>query len=174
MVNLMGLFAFSVIFIVILGFISNQNPTALSNIQTQFNKLTCPMPSSAGLYNASGVITQGNGTYNYPNVNNETLTFTCTNVHTLNGVDYFNGEPVAPVGVVYYIDDLLAELVDKALAFFTLLSFYLAPINFTILGFTINDMSTMAQMAIIGVYGFCYIFIGIGIYKIVSPFSGAG
>lgn len=175
-VTLMGLFAFSLIFLIVLGFISNQNPTALSGIQTQFNRLTCPFPSSSGLWNNTGTLEYTNGTYNYPSVNVRNITLTCTSVHTLNGFDYFygTGAGVPFAGMVFFIGDLLSELVDKAIAFFTLAGFYLLPINFTILGYTITSMSANAQMAIIGVYGFCYIFIGIGIYKIVSPFSGAG
>jgi hypothetical protein len=181
MVDLMHLGSFSVVFIIIIGFVSNQNPTALAGIQDQIDKLSCPMPSQSGLWNNTGTLMYSNGTYNYANKDSQVLTLTCTEVHTLDGVDYYYGQFIdifgagagIPMGAFFFIGDYIAVIGDKLLAVFTLIGFYLTPINFEILGYTIDDLALLAQMAIISIYGFCYIMIGIMIYKILSPFSGA-
>lgn len=173
MVDLMHLGSFSVVFIIIMGFVSNQNPTALAGIQDQLDRFSCPMPVQTGLWNNTGTLVYSNGTYNYANVDSQVLTLTCTEVHTLDGVNYYYGQPAVAIGVFFYVGDYVSAILDKLLAVFTILGFYLAPINFEILGYTIEDLALLAQMAIISIYGFCYIMIGIMIYKIVSPFSGA-
>lgn len=160
-------------FIVILGIISNTGATATDNIQDQFDRLSCPMPSQTGLWNNSGVITYSGATYNYEDVSTPVLTLTCTSVHTLDGVDYLNGQPLAPVGALYYVGDYISEIfANKLVAIFTLIGYILTPANFDILGYTLTDITGIALLFIIGLYSFAYIAIGIFLYKSLSPFAG--
>jgi len=156
--------------------LSNTSPKAVNAIQQQFNRMTCPMPSISGLWNdtssnPSGTITYSRATYNYAGLNNNTLTLTCTKVHTANGQDYYYGCPTC-VGMFVFLGDFISELGDKVGAFFTLVAYILAPINLTVLGQTINNMNTIALGFVVTVYAFCYLSIGVFIYKAVSPFGG--
>jgi hypothetical protein len=166
-------FMLGVIMILIFGFITAQSASNIEFIQFQFDRLTCPMPSSTGLWNSSNTLIYDNGTYNYPDVNNQTLTLTCTEVHTLDGVDYYFGQPTVAIGVFFFAGDYISETFNKLGAFFTILGTYLSPINFTIFNTQLEDMPTVAQAFIILVYLFAYTGIGVGIYKIVNPFGGA-
>lgn len=172
----MGLFG--LLFLIFLAVISNASPTAIANIQIQFNKIGCPLPSITGLWNNTGVITfnpqSGNPTYNYPDKDNQTLTLTCTLVHTINGFDYLCGAPFSTFcGELIYIADYTSELLaNKGSAIVTIIFFILTPANFNILGFTLADLTGIALMTVIGIYAICYIFIGAMIYKLVNPFGG--
>lgn len=158
-----------------MAIVGNSAPTSIALIQEQFDKFGCPMPSITGLWNASGVIQYSGATYNYPSVSNQTLTLTCTPVHTLDSFDYAYGSPtVAFAGTIFFISDWLSEvIVNKLGAFFTILFYILTPANFNVLGFTIADISGIALMLVIGIYALCYIAIGALLYKIISPFAGA-
>lgn len=163
-----------ILLIMIMAIVSNSGQTATANIQHQFDRIGCPMPEGSGLWNSSGTLQHSNFTYNYPNVNNQTLTLTCTEVHTMDGLDYCFGCPTPPaVGVLVFINDYLSELFgNKASAFFTIIAYVLTPINLNIWGFTIGDLSGVSLMLVIGLYIFAYIPIGIMIYKAISPFTG--
>lgn len=167
-----------------MAIVSNSAPSSIAAIQTQFERFGCPMPSITGLWsqpesNGQGVnatnLQYSGATYNYPNVGNQTLTLTCTEVHTLDSFDYAYGSPtVAFAGTIFFISDWLSELiVNKLAAFFTILFYILTPANLNFLGFTIADLTGVALMAIIGLYILCYIAIGALLYKIISPFAGA-
>lgn len=160
-------------FLAVLAMVSNTSATSISNIQTQFNRISCPAPAFSGLWNNTGTIEYSGATYNYPNVSNQTLTLTCTSFHTPDGQDYNMGCP-ACVGWVVFVPDWLGSLADRVQGFFTIVYFILTPANFNILGYTIADLAGIALMFLIGVYAFCYIAIGAMLYKILSPFSGVG
>jgi hypothetical protein len=134
------------------------------------------MPEYTGLWNSSGILQRTGQTYNYPSVSNQTITLTCTSVHTANGFDYCYGCPtVSLAGVMFFIGDWISELVGNKLAsLFTLLYFFITPANFNIQGFTISDLSGVALMLVIGAYGISYLLIGVLAYKIISPFTGVG
>lgn len=167
----MGIFGLFVI--AILAILGNSSATGVSNIEQQFARLSCPMPSQTGLWNQSGVIQYSGATYNYPNVSNQTLTLTCTEVHTTDGIDYLNGSPAVAVGVFYYIGDYISEFFgNKVVALFTLISFILTPANFNFLGFTTDDLTGVPAMLVTSLYIYCYIAIGALLYKIITPFAG--
>ena len=158
----------------IMAVVSNSGQTATANIQHQFNRLGCPMPEGSGLWNNSGVITRSNFTYNYEAVNQNVLTLTCTDVHTMDGIDYCFGCPSPPaVGILVFINDYLSELFgNKGGAIGTIIAYVLTPINFDVMGFTIADLSGLSLMFVIGLYIFAYLPIGIFIYKAIIPFAG--
>lgn len=164
---------FGVFIIAILAILSNTSATALTNIEQQFDKLSCPMPSQTGLWNSSGVLQYTGATYNYPSVSNQTLTLTCTNIHTTDGVDYLYGSPGVAIGVFFFVGDYISELfANKVLAVFTLIGFVLSPANFNFLGYTLDDIVGVPLMFVISIYVFSYIFIGAMLYKIITPFAG--
>lgn len=173
MIGLVPWAIFGLLTIMTFAIVSNSGQTGTANIQSLMDRLGCPMPSATGLYNSSGTLIFDGGTYNYPAVGNQTLTLTCTEVHTLDGVDYYYGQPAVAIGVFYYINDYLSELFgNKVSAFFTMILYVLTPINFDIWGFTLADIGGTALMVVIGLYIFAYIPIGILIYKAISPFTG--
>lgn len=90
-----------------MGFIFQQNTQQIQNLQ---DRLACPAPEGSGLWNSSGTIMRTNGTYNYEAVNVNVLTLTCTEVHTLNGFDYFYGVPTVPfAGFPFFVSDWVSE-----------------------------------------------------------------
>lgn len=174
MVDVMHLFVFALMFLITLGFINQTNPSAQEETQKKFNEMTCPMPAITGLWNASGTIQYSGATYNYPSVSNQTLTLTCTPIHTLDGFDYFYGTPLNAIGgTLIFIADYISEAFYKIQSFFSLLASILSPASFDLFGYTIDDIGLMGQIFVTSLYIVCYIFIGVGIYKIVNPFGGA-
>lgn len=184
MIGLVPWAIFGLLIIMVMAIVSNTGQTATANIQQLMDRLGCPMPEGNGLWNSSGTITHTNATYNWPNagggagaqpIGNLTNggTLTCTEVHTLDGVDYYFGQPAVAIGVFFYVNDYISELFgNKVTAVFTMIAYVLAPINFDVFGFTIADLSGVALMLVIGLYVFSYIPIGILIYKAISPFTG--
>lgn len=174
--NLIAMGIFGMMFLAVLAIVSNSGATSISNISQQFDRLSCPMPSSSGLWNSTGTLMYTNGTYNYEAVNINVNTLTCSEVHTLDGFDYFYGSPTLPfAGFGFFIGDWISELIaNKLSALFTIIFYILTPANFNILGYTIDDITGFGLMFVITLYAFCYISIGAMIYKIVSPFSGVG
>lgn len=79
-----------------------------------------------------------------------------------------------PYGWLGYLADTLTVLGQRITALFTLISFFISPTNFNILGYTIADISGIALMFVIAIYALCYISVGAWLYKTFSPFSGVG
>lgn len=169
---------FGLIFLIVISILAVNAPDNQDEIQHLFDRFTCPMPEAGGLWNSSGTIIHGNGTYNWERDGSNGAqppdTLTCTQVHTLQGVDYYYGQPAVAIGVFYFINDYVSEFIgNKGGAFFQLMAIVLTPAGFNLLGFTIADLSGVALMGVIGIYIMCYIAIGALIYKIISPFAGA-
>ena len=180
--NLTTWFIFGIITIMLFAIISNMGQTSINNINDQFAKLQCPTP----LYS---IVDLGNGTFINSNSNSHTgfnygSDYICfydptsnpPSVHeTITHINYnattFNA---FPNGWFSYVGDLFASVMFKVGAVVNLISYVLTPINFSILGYTISDISGVALMFVIGVYIFAYIPIGIYIYKSVSPFVSVG
>lgn len=173
MVNVIALGLFGMMFLALLSIIGNSGAQSAANITTQFNKISCPLPEASGLWNNTGTLTRTGQTYNYPNVSTQTLTLTCTAVHTADGFDYCYGCPtVSFAGMMFYVGDWLSELVgNKGSAILTLVYFFVTPANFDVMGYTISDLSGVALMSVILLYAISYIFIGAMGYKLLSPWS---
>jgi hypothetical protein len=194
LVSLMALGAQAIVTLIIFGFLSNTNPTALNGVNLQFHILTCKLPIYNGVYNLinqtttydvdlNGTAVAPSGLFGASSPFVGTF-FNCydANAGGLGPISLAtatiikeygaNCYAVIPCGMLGYVGDYLSAVAAKLQAMFTLVAFYLTPINFNILGFTIADMSPMAQMAILGLYGFDYIMIGVFIYKVLSPYTG--
>lgn len=189
MVDLIHLGMFSIVLLSMLGFVSNTSSDAIDLIQGQMFLMNCPFP----IYNGVATLVEIDGfALNYTVVyHNDIKTdfngtaFECTydplsapphigaNTHIRQyGATTFWG--TLPYGWLGYLSDSLGTFVNRTQALFTLISFYVTPSNFNILGMTLSNIPTIASLFIILIYAFCYITIGIMLYKVVSPFSGVG
>ena len=183
----MHLGAFSIVFIAILGFISNQNPTNQDKISIQFLKLSCPLPLNSATANVSlngSAIVVTNITRDSSSGDYHVTTFNCYDANE-------GFSPSAPsvsttvyttannwfgitTGYLFYLSEIISDIVQKIIAMFTIMASFLTPVNFTILGYTLADLGAVATMAVITIYIFCYLMIAIMIYKVISPFTGVG
>jgi len=190
LVDLMHLGAFSIIFIGIVGFVSSQNPTNQDAMQVNFLKLSCPLPIREGV--ARNVTFTGS-TLSYDlehgiDINNNPANNTKDFVgsYFLCGEDNDFTASVTtkeysaennfgfPLGWFGYTSDTITAIVQKIVTMLTIMTSFLTPVNFNILGYTLGDLGAVATMAVITLYIFCYLMIAIMIYKVISPFSGVG
>lgn len=125
------------IVMVVFAFVFQDTLAGISSAQA---RITCPWPSQSGLWNSSGTLMYANATYNYPNVNNQTLTLTCTEVHTPDDVDYYYGTGFdlfgfgvgIPMGAFFYVGDLFSSFFDRVAAFFEMIVlFFVLPSEVT-------------------------------------------
>lgn len=120
-----------IIVMVVFAFVFQDTLSGLSDAQ---ERITCPWPASSGLWNSSGTLQYANATYNYPDVGNKTLTLTCTQVHTVDDVDYYYGCPTC-VGYFVFIADLFSSFFDRIAAFFEMVAlFFVLPSEVTGIG----------------------------------------
>lgn len=161
MSNTIYLVVFPLVFLAISTLIFSGNIDD-SGIPAEMEKIGCPMPSSSGLWNSSGTIMYSNGTYNYEAVGVPVNTLTCSNVHTLDGYDYFYGAPTVPfAGFPLFLGDWLSVAVEKAGAMFAIVGVYL---NATI---PVNLITEAPVLAI--PYGFIFLMEGYGLYMAIHP-----
>ena len=186
--NLISFGLFGIIFLIILAIVSNSSEDSQIDIQRQMFLMNCPLP----IYNGDvtnldiiGFSVNYTVTY-YQSITNFNGTFfECS--YTPNpdpdldlSVNAISKEydstlfSVIPIGWYGYLADFLVTIFARLEAMFILIGFYVTPTGFNILGYTINDLSGTALLVVIGIYGLCYVAIGIMMYKILSPFSGVG
>lgn len=107
-----------IILIVVFGFIFQSSVIEIAEKQ---ERLGCPYPAISGLWNDTSVVPSGVFNYTGARFNyngnfgpsNTTLTLTCTNIHTADGIDYYYGASFASpavVGWAYFVGDWLSEL----------------------------------------------------------------
>lgn len=183
--NLISFGIFGVLFLIILSIVSNSSTESLRNIEEQVFLINCPLPIYDGIavlnsingYSINYTVTHGNttegdGTLFICSIDSITGAFTASTVIKPYGsASFFD---VIPIGWLGYVADTITSAFDSVYHVFVLLSFFITPTNFNILGFTLDDLTGQALFMVIAIYGLCYIAIGILIYKVVSPFSGAG
>ena len=193
MVSLIYLALFGMMLLIIMSIVSNSGETSIVNIENQLFLFNCPAPLFNGIVNATdpGTTIEGfavvwdSSEVIYGGDNNQTGTFFDCYIapltpHPAFGVNLSQknyGETafsVIPIGWFSYLGDTLSNGFAKLQAMLTLITFILTPVNFSIMGFTIADLSGLALMAVIALYAIAYIFIGIFIYKTISPFVGLG
>lgn len=138
------------IIMVVFAFIFQDTLGGLSTAQA---RITCPWPALSGLWNSSGVLQYTNGTYNYPNVSNQTLTLTCTDVHTLDGVDYYYGSPAAnAVGALFFLGDVFSSFFDRVAAFFEMIAlFFVLPSEVTGISWFIYAQFILVALPVIAI-----------------------
>ena len=192
-VNLVGLGIFGIMFLVLLGIVSNTSEDSTTRIQRQMFLINCPEPSYDGQYNASNITIDGFTTLlgtndaNNPYLNNVTFgnlgtVFRChiapltpglaAQINTSNK-DYQATTLGFPSGWFSFAGDFIGALFQRINQFFTLIGYFVLPTGFDIMGYGIGELSGYAIMFVVGIYALCYIFIGAMLYKIISPFAGA-
>src|SRR6185295_13332073 len=137
----MHLGAFSIMFILIIGFVSNQNSTNQDNMSIQFLKLSCPLPLNSA---TADVTYTGNAVV----VTNITRDTSSGNYHvtTFNCYDANEGfSPPAPTatttvyttasnwfgittGYLFYLSEIISDIVQKLIAMFTIMANFLTPV----------------------------------------------
>jgi len=171
-------FAVGLIILIIFGIIGNTSPTGISNIQFQFDKMNCPFPLWEGIDHltidgelAFGMNITHSSTPNNPDPENDLGTaYRCEFDPTIDETSFYTSTytfgatcfSVIPCGWFSFASETLTKVAEKITAFFTLLAFFLTPINFNILGFTLADIGGVGLMLVIAIYGFAYI--GIVLY----------
>lgn len=188
----MGLFSMVLLFV--MAMISNTGEQSTEEIEYQVWLFNCPDPIYHGtIEDISDIVIDGFKITNYTIVQDEVsggffgfstfngTQFTCTRdsvTHefqlTITTKEYGKTVTNFPVGWFGYVGDMLSNVGVKLQVFATLIMFILTPANFSVLGFTLADLSGLAVVFLVGIYIFCYIFIIVWIYKMVSPFSGGG
>ena len=185
--NLISFGIFGIIFLSILAVVSNASEDGQENIQNQMFLMNCPSPSYDGqwngtnvtivgfvviLNNSAGVDFGGDGTV-FRCLITPLTPFPAFQVIMTNK-NYQEVTLGFPSGAFIYLGDFLGSSFQAINNLLQLIGLFIAPTGFNILGFGLEDLSGIALMFVIGIYAYCYIGIGILLYKVVSPFSGAG
>lgn len=184
MVDLIHLGMFAVIFLALMGFVSNTSVASQNNIADQMFLMNCPLPIYNGiptLHTIEGFAI--NYTVSYTNATDgQGASFECL---ADGGSTTFFAQRIVkdygqtlfdfiPIGFLAYLSDSITTLFQRVQSMFTLISYFVTPTNFNILGYTLADLGTFALLIVIIIYAICYIVVGIMLYKVISPFSGAG
>jgi hypothetical protein len=166
-------FILAIFIMMITAIVSNSGATSSQNIQNQIFLQNCPMPIYAGIATLTDIddfsVTY---TVEYSATNNTGTYFECS-------IDSITGQPSAntvikqygatlfdtiPYGWLGYVADYISAGFARLQAYVTIIVFAVTPVNFDIMGYTIDDLSGVALVVVIGIYIFCYI--GIGQYLI--------
>ena len=178
----------------ILAIVANSSSDSQENIQRQMFLMNCPEPSYDGQYNATNVSINGFsvllGTNNSTNpyMNNvtfggngtvfrcyvDTLSSGTGYTVTMSNKDYQEVTLGFPSGWFKFAGDFIGQLFKRITELFIMIGFFVTPSNFNILGYTLDDISGLILLFVISLYAICYIAIAVLIYKVISPFSGAG
>lgn len=184
--NLISLGIFAIMFLALLAIVTNVGEDSQERIQNQMFLMNCPPPIYDGVVNATApgttidgfafvydeneVIHNGNGTV---------IRCTITPLTPFPAFQVFmtekNYQEVTlgfPSGWFSYMGDFMGSYMQRIIKVFELIGYFVTPTNFNILGYTLTDLSLIPLAMVIALYAFCYIGIGILIYKVVSPFSG--
>jgi hypothetical protein len=133
-------------------------------IQDQIDALNCPMPQLQGSpFPFPDGTQRTNATYNTRSAGNQTLTLTCTPVHTFKGYDYHYGEPTVAIGIIFFPFDYISEAVHKLVTLFVLIGIGMTPPD--------DIPANVKSLIFLFIYVPMYVLFGFGIYKGVSPFA---
>lgn len=183
--NVISIGIFAIIFLILIGILSNVSDAGQKNIQDQMFLMNCPKPIYSGVignvtftsyfsFNYTTSQTAGNATGTFFECR---LDFLSVNHPALSIIEKEYGHTVfsaIPDGALLWIGDTLYIVGQNVTAFLTLITYFVTPVNFNILGITVSDLGGIALTVVIATYALCYIFIGIFLYKTVSPFGGGG
>ena len=172
-------------FLTVLAILSNSGEDGATRIEQQMFLMNCPMPIYNGDVSNLDIIgfgvnytvtyyssvTDFNGTFFQCSLDSITGAFTVSAISKPYDATVFS---VIPIGWYGYLADFFVALFARLEAFFILVSFFVSPTNFNILGITISDLTGVSLMLVISLYALCYIAVGAMTYKLLSPFSGVG
>ena len=187
--NLITWFLLGLFIIVILGIVGNTGASSVANIQREIFFMNCPAPIYHGvatLVSINGLslnytVDYGSSTQDFQNTFNGTY-FLCT-YDPLSAPPHLTASTIIkaygdtlfgfiPVGWLGYIGDWFTHFFEQLQALTTLITYFILPTNFDIMGFTLDDLGGIALIIIVLLYAICYIPIVIFAYKALSPFVG--
>lgn len=168
--NLLYFFLFGILILFIMALISNSGTDSTLNIQDQIYLMNCPFPVSNAIATDVGLNDFGisyNLDYGSSVLNNTGTFFQCTvTAPHLKGVSTTIKEygatlfSVIPYGWFGFAEDYISVGLGHLGNFFTIVSYMVTPVNFSLMGYTISNVGGMALLIIIGIYVFAYIGIG--------------
>lgn len=183
----MGLAIFSIMFLIVLAIVANSSEDSQQKIQNQMFLINCPLPSYDGLWNATNVTIDGfaviqNNTAGVAYGGDGTVFRCLISANTpfpafqviMTNKNYQEVTLGFPSGAFKFFGDFIGSAFQRISNVFQLIGFFITPTNFNILGFTLADLGGTALLLVIAIYALCYISIGVWLYKVISPFSGAG
>lgn len=183
--NLISLGIFGIIFLMILGLVSNSSTESQENIQEQMFLMNCPLPAYDAQWNATNVTIKGftvilNNSAGVAYGGDGTV-FRCRIDELASGTgfqvlmtnkDYKEVTLGFPSGWFKYAGDWIGSAFQRINNMFALVGFFVLPTGFNIIGFAFEDLTGYALFIIVFIYALCYLFIGAMMYKIISPFVG--
>lgn len=183
MINLFHLAIVGMFILVIMGIVSNTNDKAFTEIENQIFLMNCPYPINGGT--ASNVNIEGlTVTYDlvYDNSTSDyhltifecTITDPDTPLYAVNTIVLSTTNNWFDVAGSYlaYIMNYIFAVSKQIQGALTLFSFILTPANFSILGFTLNDLSGSAVAVVVMLYLFAYAMIVTWLYVTFNPLKG--
>lgn len=183
-INLFSLAITGMLILMIMGIVSNTNPTAFTAVENQIFLMNCPYPINGGIAentNIDGLIVTYDLVRDADNSTTYHLTiFSCSiidpDIPTYNAgtTVYETNNNWFDVGTSYlaYIMNYIFAFTSQIQGALTLFSFILTPANFEILGYTLDDLSGVAVMVVVGLYLFSYSMIVSWLYVTFNPFKG--
>jgi len=146
--------------------------------------MNCPFPINGGIANNTNIVgltvtydlIRDNATEDYrltlfdcqvTDPNTPLYAVSTTVLTTSN--NWFN------VGQSYlaYLMNVIFAVFAKLQAVFSILSFIITPANFTIIGYSLADISGVGLGFVILIYAICYMIIGVWLYVTFMPFKGS-
>lgn len=169
---------------IIFAIIDNVSAPSIRNINYQFFVLGCPFPVSNGidhLFIYGSQIQYGN--FTYPNGGNGFGTYyQCelqgTQQNPLNVIvitpKAYNATVAAfPSGWFVQAGDTISSVSQKLTALANILAYFLTPINFNFLGYTLTSLSGIALLLVVAIFVYAYLGIGLFLFSVLKP-SGGG
>ena len=174
----------------IFALIANASATGQQQITNQISIIGCQFPIQEGVFNqtsgeidhdreidtSTGFLTGSTTTVNEDKAG---TFFVCTT-----SLDVGSGQQVPetivvpkaysktcayvfPCGWFGWIGDSIYILTHKFSALLTLISYFITPINFNILGYTLADISGAGLFLVLSIYSFAYLGIGLFIFNAI-------
>lgn len=160
---------FAVILFLFISIASGVTNYTQTNIQTSLVKLNCPTPDFNTGWDRTNCNNPPPSRGGYAN----DLFILWKNVNLFGFGNWTAG---IPVGWFDYTADWVSSGVEHTSGWFGLFSVALSgasPSGFSILGFHTTDLNPLGVVFVLMLYGFCYLGIGLLIYKGLSPFVRA-
>lgn len=146
--------------------------------------MNCPFPINGGIANNTNIVgltvtydlIRDNSTQDY-----RMTVFECSitdpdiPLYSASTTVYTTANNWFDVGQSYlaYLMNVIYNVFQKLQSIFSILSFIITPANFSIVGYSLADISGIGLGFVILIYALCYIFIGTWLYVTFMPFKGS-
>lgn len=185
--NVISIGIFGIIFISILGLLSNSSTTGTKKIEDEMFLMNCPSPIYSGTAVAGSPSAFIGFSVNYTISYNSSdhglgSSFQCK-IDNITGNEGFSivstrynatAFSVVPTGWFRFVADTVTTSLNYVYHLFVIIALFVTPMNFNILGITFAELTGIGLALVVLIYALCYIAVGAMIYKVVSPFAGGG